>query len=243
MPNLIVAERHAQSGSSRELSSKRLRLLILVLLFACETSFGIKLICHRHHSLASWLSFHEPNNASFILKCREDTSKIEKGSQIPSQVTIVSNAALMLDREFVTDLPTHCRSDLSDLLVCPNGFQSSFVFRNFSLCTTQIQSHSKVVFLTLSYSFPSSILPRKVSGLEEWMAKCNRLSCILNGLRHEPKQHLLANSLLVLKWIFKKLLDELIDFIFQHYLPSSRTEPVPGLMTNMTENMVKIHQI
>lgn len=75
------------------------------------------------------------------------------------------------------------------------------------------------------------------------MSKCNRLSCILNGIRHEPKQHLLANALLVLKWIFKKLLDELIDFIFQHYLPTSRTELPTSLIANLTENLVKTHQV
>ena len=70
------------------------------------------------------------------------------------------------------------------------------------------------------------------------MSKCNRLSCILNGLRHEPRQQLLANSLVVLKWIFRKLLDELIDFIFQHYLATSRADLPPDLITNLTEKLL-----
>ena len=65
-----------------------IRLLILILfLLSIDCT---KLICHRHYNLAGWLSFNEQNNSSFILKCREDISKSEKNTQIPSQITIVS---------------------------------------------------------------------------------------------------------------------------------------------------------
>ena len=61
------------------------------------------------------------------------------------------------------------------------------------------------------------------------------LNSIFLFFRHQPKSHVLANVLVILKWLLKKILDEIIDYVFQHFLPTNRR---PDSIANLTEKIL-----
>lgn len=77
------------------------KLFVLIFVFFSSSFFlcsAVKLICHRQHDLASWLSPFQRNDTSFVLKCKEDMSRSEHTPhQVPSQITIVRNSTVNLN--------------------------------------------------------------------------------------------------------------------------------------------------
>lgn len=69
--------------------TKLLKFLIFLFL-SYDFILGTRLICQRQHNVAAWITFNQQNNSSFILKCSEEVSNVDKVNHLLSPGSGVS---------------------------------------------------------------------------------------------------------------------------------------------------------